>query len=66
MELERLTNVPVLVSQANVDMNKLFTETLDHGWAGPNVDRAKAFAFRIAEVHSKQLVGCPVDVTCYR
>jgi hemoglobin len=36
---------------------ELFHETLDLGWAGPKVEQAKAFARRVAEVHSRQLVG---------
>jgi hemoglobin len=35
----------------------LFDETLDLGWAGPRVDKAKAFARRVAEVHAKELIG---------
>jgi hemoglobin len=35
----------------------LFHETLDLGWSGPNVDKAKALAQRVAEVHCHQLVG---------
>ena len=45
----------------------LFHETVDLGWIGPNaerahalVDHARAFAARVAQVHSKQLVGDPV------
>jgi hemoglobin len=33
----------------------LFEETIDMGWAGPNAERAKAFANRVAVVHGKQL-----------
>lgn len=36
---------------------ELFHETLELGWSGPNVERAKAFAQRVAEVHSRQLAG---------
>jgi hemoglobin len=35
----------------------LFFETLDLGWTGPNVTRAKALASRVAMVHSKQIIG---------
>jgi hemoglobin len=35
----------------------LFHETLDLGWSGPNVDKAKALARRVAEVHCHQLAG---------
>jgi hemoglobin len=35
----------------------LFHETLDLGWSGPNVEKAKALARRVAEVHCRQLVG---------
>jgi len=39
----------------------LFHETLDCGWAGPLVEHAKAFAQRVAMVHSYQLTGEPVE-----
>src|SRR5690606_33059831 len=39
---------------------ELFHETLDDGWVGPNVERAKAFARKVALVHSKQIIGEPV------
>ncbi len=42
---------------------ELFFETLDLGWAGPKVDRAKELAALVAKVHSKQLIGIPVDWT---
>jgi hemoglobin len=35
----------------------LFHETLDLGWVGPNVEKAKALARKVAEVHCHQLVG---------
>ncbi len=38
---------------------ELFHETLDGGWRGPHVDRAKALAARVARVHSQQLGGEP-------
>jgi hemoglobin len=38
----------------------LFDETLELGWIGPNVDRARALAATVARVHSKQLLGQPV------
>lgn len=38
----------------------LFHETLELGWAGPNAERAKALARRVAMVHSKQIIGDPV------
>lgn len=38
----------------------LFEETLDLGWVGPKTEQAREFAHRVAEVHSKQLVGTPV------
>ena len=38
----------------------LFHETLDLGWVGPNVDRARALAENVARVHREQLVGEPV------
>jgi hemoglobin len=40
----------------------LFHETIDAGWAGPNVERAKAFAAKVARVHSQQLVGTAVEL----
>jgi hemoglobin len=43
----------------------LFSETVDAGWAGPNAARAKAFAAKVARVHSQQLVGTAVELdTC--
>ena len=39
----------------------LFHETLDLGWEGPNVERAKMLARKVAMVHSKQLIGDTVD-----
>lgn len=36
---------------------QLFTETVDLGWVGPNAERVKDLAVRVAEVHSKQLIG---------
>src|SRR5690606_39087609 len=35
----------------------LFHETLDFGWEGPNVERAKLHARKVAMVHSKPIVG---------
>lgn len=35
----------------------LFEETLDAGWVGPNAERAREFANRVAFVHGKQLTG---------
>ena len=35
----------------------LFHETLDEGWAGPRVERAKQLVVDVARVHSHQLVG---------
>ena len=40
----------------------LFHETLDLGWVGPNVDRARALAEKVARVHSDQLLGRAVTV----
>src|SRR5262245_34897204 len=39
----------------------LFEETVDLGWVGPNAERVKAFANRVARVHSQQIVGEAVD-----
>ncbi len=36
---------------------ELFHETLDDGWEGPTKEHASAMAERVAEVHSRQLVG---------
>ncbi|MEM7095032.1 MAG: group III truncated hemoglobin [Actinomycetota bacterium] len=38
----------------------LFFETLDLGWIGPNVERAKHFALNVSRVHSRQLFDAPV------
>jgi hemoglobin len=35
----------------------LFFENLELGWVGPNVERAKTFATKVARVHREQLVG---------
>jgi hemoglobin len=35
----------------------LFSETIDLGWTGPNVEQAKDLARRVAMVHSKQIIG---------
>ncbi len=39
----------------------LFHETVDLGWIGPRAQRAKELARRVALVHSKQIVGDPVE-----
>ncbi len=39
---------------------ELFHETLDLGWQGPRVEQAKAFASKVAMVHSRQLLDQPV------
>ncbi len=41
----------------------LFRETLELGWTGPNVARARALADNVARVHGEQLEGrhTPVD-----
>ncbi len=41
----------------------LFHETLDLGWSGPKVDKAKALAGRVADVHCHQLVGSATGFT---
>lgn len=38
---------------------RLFDEALA-GWNGPHVDQARSFATRVAQVHSKALLGAPV------
>ena len=38
----------------------LFHETLELGWVGPNVDRARALAQNVARVHGDQLMGGPL------
>ena len=35
----------------------LFSDTLESGWVGPNVDRALALAHNVARVHAGQLIG---------
>jgi hemoglobin len=37
----------------------LFYGTIDSRWAGPNAEKAKAFADRVARVHGQQLVVDP-------
>ncbi len=39
---------------------ELFGDHVDLGWAGPKAEQAKAFARRVALVHSKQIIGDPV------
>ncbi len=39
----------------------LFHETVDLGWRGPRAEAAKALGRKVALVHSKQIVGDPVD-----
>jgi hemoglobin len=34
----------------------LFTDTLESGWVGPNVDRALALAHNVARVHAEHLI----------
>lgn len=36
---------------------QLFDETLELGWVGPNVERARELARNVARVHSGQLTG---------
>lgn len=38
----------------------LFEETVDLGWEGPNAERMKQLANRVAEVHGRQLTGEPL------
>ena len=38
---------------------ELFFETLDLGWTGPNVERVKAHATKVARGHATQLIGAP-------
>lgn len=40
----------------------LFHETLDLGWVGPNVERARQLADDVARVHSQQLIGREVTI----
>lgn len=35
----------------------LFDETLELGWVGPNVERARELARNVARVHSEQMIG---------
>jgi hemoglobin len=42
---------------------ELFHETLDLGWRGPRVERAKVLARRVADVHCRQIVGADVEFT---
>jgi hemoglobin len=35
----------------------LFYETIDLGWTGPNAEKIKAFAVRVARAHGRQLIG---------
>jgi hemoglobin len=41
----------------------IFHETIDTGWAGPNVEKAKALANKVARVHHHQLVDAASDPT---
>jgi hemoglobin len=40
----------------------LFDETLELGWVGPNVERARQLASNVARVHSNQLLGTAVTL----
>lgn len=40
----------------------LFHETLELGWVGPNVQRARELADNVARVHSHQLLGRSVSL----
>jgi hemoglobin len=40
---------------------ELFHDHVDLGWAGPKAEQAKAFARRVAQVHSRQIIGEAVD-----
>ena len=40
----------------------LFHETLDLGWIGPNVERARQLADNVARVHGEHLIGRGVTV----
>ena len=35
----------------------LFYETVDLGWIGPNAEKVKAFAVKVARAHGRQLIG---------
>jgi hemoglobin len=41
---------------------ELFHETLELGWVGPNVERARQLADDVARVHSQHLIGQAVTV----
>ncbi|MEO5900369.1 MAG: group III truncated hemoglobin [Ilumatobacteraceae bacterium] len=41
---------------------RLFHQTLDRGWTGPNAQRAHDLADNVARVHSRQLLGRAVAV----
>jgi hemoglobin len=36
---------------------ELFFDTLELGWVGPNTEKVKAFATKVARVHAAQLLG---------
>lgn len=40
----------------------LFYETVELGWIGPNAQRVKQLASRVARVHSQQLIGDAVEI----
>lgn len=42
---------------------QLFDDTLSVRWSGPNVDRARFLAQRVATVHCRQLVGVELELT---
>jgi len=44
---------------------ELFFDTIDGGWVGPNVERAKSLVRNVARVHSQQLMGEAIDTTRY-
>jgi len=40
---------------------RLFTDTVEAGWVGPNVDRALLLVHNVAQVHRDQLLGAMID-----
>jgi len=40
----------------------LFSETVDLGWTGPNAEKVKAFAVKVARAHRRQLFGQDIQL----
>lgn len=58
----RIHELKALTHEAFQRWLELFQETIDMGWEGPNCELIKQKAVYIAVVHSKALIGTPLDL----